>query len=382
MTGKIKTLFVALFAMVLLAACGGDGSSNKHEEASANNTGNSNGMEEKKFRLNAGLSSEDNNVATFTAPWMAEVIERTDGKISFDEFYSEEIVNLGEEVKALQDGTIDIAAPILPTYNPDQFPLSDVTMLPLVSGDAKVVAKAFADLIASDVEIADGKTFAEYEYGRHDMKALPVQPIADYTIGFVSKKEIKSAADLKNLSLRTGGRAHEIFVSELGSGSVSMPWSEEFEALSRGAVDGNVRSILDYEPYGFDELIHQTLEGISLGNFPFIWLMPEDKWNELPEELQTVMEDAAYELAETDDKLNLQNEAYDNAVDKGITFINVKDLDEDAQALLEKASINTWEKWIESKEKDGIPGREAAKLWRDLVVQNGGEVYGAVEDIE
>lgn len=382
MTNKMKTFFVALVAVVLLAACGGNEGGNDNKDASSNGAGNSNGIEEKKFKLNAGLSSEDNNVATFTAPWMAEVIERTDGKISFDEFYSEEIVNLGEEVKALQDGTIDIAAPVLPTYNPDQFPLSDVTMLPLVSGDSKVVAKAFADLIASDVEIADGKTFAEYEYGRHGMKALPVQPIADYTVGFVSKKDIKSAEDFKNLSLRTGGRAHEIFVSELGSGSVSMPWSEEFEALSRGAVDGNVRSILDYEPYGFDELINQTLEGISLGNFPFIWLMPEDKWNELPEELQEIMEDVAYELADTDEKLNLQNTAYDNAVAKGIKFIDVKDLDEDAQKLLETASISTWEKWIESKEKEGFPGKEAAKLWRDLVIKNGGEVYEAVKDIE
>lgn len=370
-----KWMLTVVMAILFLAACGGSNAANTSDGKGGNG-------EAMNFRLNAGLSSEDNNVASFTAPWMEEVTKRTDGKVTFDEFYSEEVVNLGEEVKALQDGTIDIAAPVLPTYNPDQFPLSDVTMLPLVSGDSKVVAMAFADLIKSDIEIADGKTFAEYEYGRHGMKALPVQPIADYTIGFISKNEIKSASDLQKLSLRTGGRAHEIFVSELGSGSVSMPWSEEFEALSRGAVDGNVRSILDYEPYGFDELITQTLEGISLGNFPFIWLMDENKWNDLPEDVQTAMEEAAYELAETDTKLKLQEEAYENAVEKGINFVDVTSLDDDAQALLETASINTWETWIESKEKDGYPGKEVAKLWRDLVVENGGEVYEEIQAIE
>ncbi|MHA6250864.1 type 2 periplasmic-binding domain-containing protein [Oceanobacillus sp. CAU 1775] len=371
-------LFSLMFAMILLVACGSDDETPDNAQAQ---DGSSN-ITEQKFRINAGLSSEDNNVAAFTAPWIEEVKNRTDGKITFDEFYSQELVNMGEEVRALKDGTIDIAAPVLPTYNPDQFPLSDITMLPLISGDSKVVARAFADLIASDVELVDGQTFVEYEYGRHGMKALPVQPIADYTIGFVTKDEIKSASDLQNLSLRTGGRAHEIFVSELGSGSVSMPWSEEFEALSRGAVDGNVRSVNDYEPYGFDELINQALEGISLGNFPFIWLMDEEKWNELPEELQTIMEDVAYELAETDVKLEAQAAAYDKAVEKGIKFVHVDTLDEDAQELLETASINTWHAWIESKEQEGHPGKEAAKLWRDLLIKHGGEVHGPILDIE
>lgn len=382
-------VLVAMFVLLLIAC--GDNSNSSVDDLEADNTkentdntgsDNSGEFEEQTFRLNAGLSSEDNNTAAFTIPWMEEIEEATSGKVTFEAFFSEELVTMGEEVRALKDGTIDIAAPVLPSYNPDQFPLSDVIMLPLVHSDSKIAAKAFADLVKSDKDLQDGKTFTEIEYGQHGMKALPVQPVAEYTIGFVSKNDIQSASDLQNLSLRTGGRAHEIFVSQLGSGSVSMPWSEEFEALSRGAIDGNVRSVQDYAAYGFDEMITQSLEGISIGHFPFIWLMEENKWNELPDNLKQLMEETAYGLADSEFKNKAQIEAVEEAKENGIEFVDVANLDQDAQDLLEEASINTWNEWIESKEKEGYPGLETAKLWRDLIIENGGEVYESVLELE
>lgn len=366
---------VALTLLMVTVACSNGG------EKSTGSDSNVSG-EKLNFRLNAGLNSEDNNTAAFTIPWMEQVTKKTDGNVTFDAFYSQELVPMGEEIRGLQDGTIDIAAPVLPSYNPDLFPLSDVIMLPVKSSDSLIASKAFADLIKNDQVIVDGKTFTEYEYGQHGVKALPVQPVPEYTIGLVGNKKIKSAKDLQNLSLRTGGRAHEIFVKQIGSGSVSMPWSEEFEALNRGAIDGNVRSVSDYAAYGFDEMIQTSLSGLSIGHFPFIWLMSEDKWNDLPEDIQKVMEDTAYELADSTLKLELQENAIKEAKEKGIRFVEVNSLDQDAQDLLEKASINTWMEWIDSKEKEGHPGKEVAKLWAELIIKNGGEVHDAIANLE
>lgn len=393
---KIRNwLFGALILMllVIVAACSNsDNNSASNDEVSNDSASSESTSEEEEtesadveqfnFRLNAGLNSEDNNTAAFTTPWMEEVTNKTDGNVTFDAFFSEELVPMGEELRALEDGVIDIAAPVLPTYNPDLYPLSDVVMLPLKHSDSLIAARAFADLVKSDQEIADGKTFSELEYGQHGMKALPVQPVAEYTIGLVGNKKVKSASDLQNLSLRTGGRAHEIFVKQIGSGSVSMPWSEEFEALNRGAIDGNVRSVQDYAAYGFDEMITTALSGISIGHFPFIWLMTEEKWNELPENLQTIMEETAYELADSTMKIDLQNEAIEKAKETGIEFIEVSSLDQDAQDLLEEATLNTWTEWIESKENDGYPGKAVAKLWAELIVKNGGEIHEAIASLE
>lgn len=374
---KKKDLFIGMAALVLLSGC-------VSNEGTTETNAEGGDKEEKtyKFRLNVGLNGEDANTAAFTTPWMKTVEEESDGRVTFEPFYSQELVPLGEEVRALKDGTIDIAAPILPTYNPDQFPLSDVTMLPLQASDALIAARAYADLISSDVELQDGKTFAELEFGKHGMKALPVQPISPYTIGAVGGHEFNTAESLQNLSLRTGGRAHEIFVDKLGSGSVSMPWSEEFEALSRGALDGNVRSVVDYKPYGFDELITTSITGLALGHFPFVWLMPEDEFDALPEDIQTLMEDTAYDLAESTMKLELQEKAVEEGKEAGINFVDVTELDQGALDLLEKASVDTWTAWIEAKESEGLPGMAAAVLWRDLILEHGGEVHGPIKDLK
>jgi len=161
-----------------------------------------------------------------------------------------------------------------------------------------------------------------------------------------------------------------------------MPFSEEFEAMSRGAIEGTVRALSDYEPYGFDEMITNALHGVSLGHFPFVWLMSEEKWNDLPADVQEVMEDTAYELAESTTKLEAQEAAYDNAIDNGIEFTDIADLDEEAQDHIEQAIVNTWKVWIEAKEEEGLPGKEVAKLWRDLIIEQGGTVHDSIMEIE
>lgn len=387
---KKSMVLSVLGSVLVLTACG---SNNNDEEASgaqtnnneANNSGESaegnSSSEEISLRLTTGLSPTDANTAAFTHPWMEMVEERTDGQVTFDAFFSEELVPMGEEIPALEDGTVDLAAPILPTYEPARYPLSDVVLLPLESSDAQISAMAFAELIKSEEELQDGQTFTEMEYGTHGMKALPVQPVPEYTIGVIDH-EFSDVESLQNLQLRTSGRAHEILVDELGSSSVSMPFSEEFEAMSRGAIEGTVRAISDYEPYGFDEMITNALEGVSLGHFPFVWLMSEERWNELPTDVQEVMEEAAYELAESTTKLEAMEAAYENAEEQGIEFTDVADMEPEAQEHIEQAVLNTWEKWIAAKEEEGLPGKEAAILWRDLIVEQGGTVHESIMELE
>jgi TRAP-type C4-dicarboxylate transport system substrate-binding protein len=353
-----------LLILVVLAGCASEGSSGSKSDGDV-----------LTLRLNNSNNGTDLHSNAFTAKWVKQVEEKSGGKVKFEVFANQELVPLGEEVNSLSSGTIDIAGPFLPTYQPDQFPLSDVTMLPLLKSDTAIAQKAHADLLSSDVELQDGKTFAELEYGKHGLVVLPGMPTPEYTLGTVKDNELKTAADFKNIALRAGGRAHEIFVKELGAAPVSMTWSDEFEALSRGALDGNVRSVGDYEPYGFDEIITNSITGIAIGHFPLIWAMSEEGWKKVPEDIQKIMEEVAYDLSyESTEKVDFNLQAVENAKKKGVKFIDYSEMDASAQELITNASVNTWKAWIDAKEKEGHPGLETAKLWRDLVVKNGGSV--------
>lgn len=370
--------------MFALVACGSSQSSSGDAQKSGENTGSNTEQvssdEKITLRLTTGLNPQDQHTAAFTHPWMQLVEERTNGRVTFDAFFSQELVPMGEEIRAMQDGIVDLAAPVLPSYEPARYPLSDVTLLPFKKSDTMIAQKAFADLIKSEVVLQDGKTFTELEYGQYGMKALPVQPSPEYTIATVNH-EFNTADSLKNLRLRSSGRAHELFIAELGSSSVSMPFSEEFEAMSRGVIQGTVRSALDYGPYGFEELLTNAISGLSLGHFPFIWLMPQEKWDSLPEDVRTIMEETAYELSNDPYKLEAQNKAIESAIEKGIKYTDVSELDPEAQALIEQASMNTWQAWIDSKEKEGLPGLETAILWRDLMVKHGAIAHDPIMEL-
>lgn len=372
---RLGVLIMLALALILAACSGGDQGGQSSDEATGGDD-----QEQIVLRLTTGLSPTDANTAAFTHPWMEMVEERTNGKVKFEPYFSQELVPMGEEINALRDGIVDVAGPVLPSYEPARYPLSDVTLLPLAYSNAKIASLAFADLVKSDVELKDGKTFVDFDYGQYNMKALPVQPIAEYTIGVVDH-EFKTVDSLKNLRLRSSGRAHEIFITNLGSTPVSMPFSEEFEALSRGVIDGTVRAVSDYGPYGFDQLLTNALSGVYMGHFPFITLISMDKWESLPEDVRTVMEEAAYELAESDLKLEIQEESIEKAKEKGIKFTDFSELDPEAQALIEEAAVKTWKEWIDSKEKEGAPGLAAARLWRDMIVKHGGKVYDSVEEL-
>lgn len=332
------------------------------------------------FRLATPINPQDIHAAAFMNPWIEQVEEKSNGRVKIDAFFSAELVPINEELRALANDTVDIAV-AYPTYDPSQFPLSDVTMLPTKVGDSLIAAKAFADLISSDVQIKDGKTFAQLEYESHGVKSLPVQPTPEYTISAI-KHEFSDVDSFKNLQLRSASRSHEIFIKELGSSSVSMPYSEEFEAMSRGAIDGTVRAVADFGPYGFDEILTHSIRGLALGNFPIVWFMSQEDWDALPEDIQNIMSESAYELANSTYKVDAQNKAFEDAEKKGITFTDVSELTPDAQELIETASVNTWMQWIEAKESEGLPGKELAKLWRDLVIKNGGEVHEAIMNLE
>ena len=78
--------------------------------------------------ISAGLSRTHFWVGGYMDPF-ADAIEATTG-VTFTRFYAGELVSVGGELDALQNGVISVAAPMLAPYHEGRFPLSDVTQLP------------------------------------------------------------------------------------------------------------------------------------------------------------------------------------------------------------------------------------------------------------
>ncbi|HAR52227.1 hypothetical protein [Roseovarius nubinhibens] len=316
--------------------------------------------------------------------WMNEVSEKTNGDISFQVFTWGELITAGQDHDGLMAGRADVSLAMLPAYERDRFPLSEVTLLPLTKSSLTIAMSAFTDLMNSDVELADAKTYYQLEWEDQGMKALPTIITPEYQIAIVTPPEsLSNDGSLSALRLRTAARTHDIYANLIGANTISMPGGDMYDALSRGALDGNVISVADWSTYGFEEMFTASLSGISLGHYPGIIGFSKSRWDEFSPETQAIFEAAATDTiagviatvdARTDANLAKNKE-------HGGRVVDVSDFNEEFQARYLDAVGQTWVNWIAAMESEGQPGRKIAMLWRDLILKHGGDVPQSVKNL-
>jgi TRAP-type C4-dicarboxylate transport system substrate-binding protein len=363
---------MALAVGVALTACGDDG----------DGAGEGAEGEQITLRISTGLSAQHAWWEGMTVQWMDRVEELTDGQVEFTAFTGGELVETPDEHDALQEGTVDVAL-TLPAYLPGRFPFSEITMLPIESSDAEIAGEAWKAMLESDEELADGKTFFEMEYEDAGFTGFAMAPTAEYVIS-TTGQSIESISDVEGMSLRTPTRITEMYAANIGVNSVTIPAVEMFDALSRGAFDGSFYSVPDWTGYGFQDLFMYTLEDLSLGHFSGLLAMTQETWDDLPENVQDAMAQAhedVYRDNGVQEWLDRTDEVREYNLEQGGEFASFNDLDQEVQDHFLDGIEDTWEEFIDLLEADGLPGREVALMWRDHLVEAGGEVPDGIAEV-
>ena len=365
-------MFMFISAFLILTGCGGD---SPKSNADSTETG-----DKIKLRAATGLSAQHAWWAQSMVPWMERVTELTDGQVEFQTFVGGELVSVPDEADAVLDGTIDVAI-VLPIYEPDQYPMAEITMLPLSHSDTLIASNAWKKLLESDVELADGKTYSEMQFDK--FKVFPISTTMEYSIS-TTGREFNSAKDIKGTSLRTASRIHEMYAGKTEINSITMPAVEMYDALSRGAFDGSFYSIADWTGYGFQDLFKYTLTGINYGHFNAFIGMSKEKWDSLPENVQEAMIQANEEIftpggqewIDRAEKTIAENEA------AGGEFVHFSDLNKDVQDVLTQGIADTWADYANLLESNGLPGNKLVVLWRDLILEEGGKVPDEIMNLK
>lgn len=376
MKRKMLIAWIGVILSFVLIACGGKDDNSNDAESSA--------MDEKvNLRISSGLADTHQWILGYFNPMLDEVSEKLGDNFEYDLFTSEELVETTEELEALNSGTIDIAIPLHPIYDPERFPLAEVTMLPVLESDVEIATEAFNELILSDDEFMDGMSYREYVYEQHDLKVLPMVSTQPYVIS-TTNQSINSVDDLKGLKLRSGARVHDLFLKNLNASPISLPFPDLYDGLSKGTLDGTALAIPDWTSYGIEKLFSFTLEGINLGHYSAVTAMKKDTWDSLPDEAKDAFEKASQNQLQSgiDNWYDVNEDVVEMSKENGAEFVDVSEVDEELQSLFTESIGETWEQWIEDVEKQDFPAKEAAILWRDLFIEAGGTVPDSVLDIE
>ncbi|TCP93480.1 TRAP-type C4-dicarboxylate transport system substrate-binding protein [Cricetibacter osteomyelitidis] len=107
-----------------------------------------------------------------------------------------------------------------------------------------------------------------------------------------TKKTVHTPSDVKGLKLRTvPAPIQQELVRTLGGAPTPIAWPEVYTALSTGMVDGTKNGIVDIVQMKF----HESLKHIILDGHAYMggaWVMNNDKFNSLPNDLKKVVVDA------------------------------------------------------------------------------------------
>lgn len=130
---------------------------------------------------------------------------------------------------------------------------------------------------------------------------------------YTTNKQIKSAADMKGMKIRTiNSPLQQEFVNKLGGSATPVSWGELYTALATGVVDGTKNATPDIISNKFNESIkYGTLDRHTF-LFGFYWV--SDAWlKRLPDDLRQVVMDGFKHAAEVQTKFNKNQEDKANA---------------------------------------------------------------------
>lgn len=219
--------------------------------------------------------------------FMEEVTKRSDGRIKFEPYYGGSLLKARELSPGVSAGAVDIAVTVPGAFEPEQFPLTGVT-LPYVTTNPYATTTAFRELYESDDRLKD-------EYQSHGQELLYAMGSGGNTLW--TNKKVSTQDDLRGQRIRvTLGIADAL--NALGATPVGIPWSEALDLIQRGGVDGVSATPFDQAvKTGLGDIIPYVTDAGGSGSYAVVTVvMNKAKWDGLDQETKNLMSEVASEI--------------------------------------------------------------------------------------
>ncbi|WP_240375963.1 TRAP transporter substrate-binding protein [Bacillus piscicola] len=335
--------FVTTLMVLMVTACGGEDSGAGANESSAAKDG-------EKIKLSYAFFAPANTFpAVQMEEWKRRLEERTDGQVEVELFPGGSLLEANNMYEGVASGTADIGLSST-SYEPGRFPLLAISDMPSGYANALSASNVVADLVE--------------EYPPEALKDYKIiTTFATEPAYIQSSDPVTSLEDLDGQQLRIAGALTPI-MEELGAAPVGMSQSEVPEALQTGIVDGYVSSREILKDSKLAEMVGYTTD-YPLALNTFIAVMNKDKWESLPEDVQTVIDELNREMTE------FTGEYLDNHVQEAIEWskenhgheiVELKD-----QGKWDDKLENMQKKYVEETKNEGLPAQEYYEKMKELI---------------
>ena len=215
------------------------------------------------------------------------VEERTEGRVTLKMFDNGVLGSQPDAIEQVRIGGLEIGNFNLGPIGPIA-PAANVVSLPFIFKDVDHMHR-----------VLDGEGGAQISAGMEEKGLIP---LAWYDAGarsfYNTQKPIETPADLEGMKVRVmNNDLYSGMVSEMGGNPSPMAFAEVFQSLKTGVVDGaennwpSYESTRHFEVAGFYSMTEHLI-------IPECLCINADAFNELPEEDQAIVKEAAQESAD------------------------------------------------------------------------------------
>lgn len=245
------------------------------------------------------------------------VAQRSNGQIKTSVSYAGELGTQREQVEMLHDGSLEVVTT-------------------LASGTARYVPQLglfeFPYIYKDEAHLVRVLDTLEDEVSRllapHNFVAIGGQNMG-FRYMLNKAKPIYEVADLKNLKMRGPNPVYVGMFDALGASGTTTDWSEIYNALQTGVIDGMEAS----PDMIYSMKFHEVAKYMSKTNHiaACVYYMIRKDWLEgLPDDLREIVLTSAREAAAYQNELDMevQGESLQKMIDEGLLVNDVKDISE------------------------------------------------------
>jgi len=285
----------------------------------------------------------------WTAPlhdWVTDMEKKTNGRWKIKLHYGGALAPPKENWDGIRAGMFQ-AAGICVAYTPGKAPLHTVSELPFIAPNENL------NIIKLMVEMwkhpALKKELLKWN-------AVPLLPTGLCQYHLMGNAPVRKVEDLDGKRIRIGGEIAKV-LARFGAVPTLVPAPEVYEALSRGTIDlVGFPWTYSYGAYKTYEVSKYVSLPMSLGTMSCFYIANKDAWDALPEEFKKI------HMQWYEKSAGIWADEYQKADDKWMPIFKEKlefiDFPKSERAKIIAKAQGFYDKWVEAREKEGLPGKE------------------------
>lgn len=304
-----------------------------------------------KFTLKYGhvgpVESDDQVPGEFLKAFLES---RSQGRIKVEIYPGSQLGSFRDMIEQVQLNTLELTHTTVGGIA-SFFPELQVTDIPYMLRDDTI-----AELVAQSPFFDEARQAILKKTG--NVRLVAVGNTGRWRSFFTAKKQIKSAADMAGVKMRTINSPLQIeFVKALGGNPTPVAWGELYTALQTGVVEGTKNAVTDIVPTKMYEVTKFVTLDEHAYLYAFWWM--SDKWlKSLPADLQDLVIDGIQQasMIQSDWNKEFESRAMKTFMEKG-GKVYVPTAAEKATFVAARDKMKVWfkqkygDEWLKKFEK-------------------------------